>query len=77
MQAPKPLQPLQPLQGLTVVSLEHAIAAPFAGSLSDKVGRKTMLTFTLLSMALAMIGMCLRWSPRAGRAEPDPSPQHP
>ena len=42
---------------LGVGPLLGAIAAPFAGSLSDKVGRKTMLTLTLLSMALAMIGM--------------------
>lgn len=34
-----------------------ALAAPFAGAVSDKVGRKAILTITLLSMALALIGM--------------------
>ncbi|MEI2699562.1 MAG: hypothetical protein V9E94_14955 [Microthrixaceae bacterium] len=47
-----------------------------------KVQRTTYLSVTVIHLlatpaALAMIGMCLRWSPRAGRAEPDPSPQHP
>jgi MFS family permease len=42
---------------LGIGPLVGAIAAPFAGSLSDKVGRKTVLTLTLLSMALAMAGM--------------------
>lgn len=42
---------------LGIGPLVGAVAAPFAGSLSDKVGRKTVLTLTLLSMALAMIGM--------------------
>lgn len=42
---------------LGIGPLVGAIAAPFAGSLSDKVGRKTVLTLTLLSMALAMVGM--------------------
>lgn len=37
--------------------LMGAIAAPFAGSLSDKVGRKAVLTLTLVSMALALVGM--------------------
>ncbi len=36
-----------------------AVAAPFAGSFSDKVGRRTVLTFTLVSMAFAMIGIGL------------------
>ncbi len=39
--------------------LVGAIAAPFAGSLSDRVGRKTVLTLTLLSMAFALVGMGL------------------
>ncbi|MBD9372614.1 MFS transporter [Rhizobium sp. ARZ01] len=42
---------------LGIGPLVGAVAAPFAGSLSDKVGRKTVLTLTLLSMALAMAGM--------------------
>jgi MFS family permease len=42
---------------LGIGPLVGAVAAPFAGSLSDKVGRKTVLTLTLLSMALAMVGM--------------------
>lgn len=42
---------------LGVGPLVGAVSAPFAGSLSDKVGRKTVLTLTLLSMALAMVGM--------------------
>jgi MFS family permease len=37
--------------------LVGAVAAPFAGSLSDKVGRKAVLTLTLVSMALALVGM--------------------
>ncbi|MGX5720702.1 MFS transporter [Shinella zoogloeoides] len=42
---------------LGIGPLVGAVVAPFAGSLSDKVGRKTVLTLTLLSMALAMVGM--------------------
>jgi MFS family permease len=42
---------------LGIGPLVGAVAAPFAGSLSDKVGRKAVLTLTLLSMALAMVGM--------------------
>lgn len=42
---------------LGIGPLVGAVAAPFAGSLSDKIGRKTVLTLTLLSMALAMVGM--------------------
>jgi MFS family permease len=42
---------------LGIGPLVGAVAAPFAGSLSDKVGRKTVLTLTLLSMAIAMAGM--------------------
>lgn len=42
---------------LGIGPLVGAVAAPLAGSLSDKVGRKTVLTLTLLSMALAMVGM--------------------
>ena len=42
---------------LGIGPLVGAVAAPLAGSLSDKVGRKTVLTLTLLSMALALIGM--------------------
>ncbi|MGB3875959.1 MAG: MFS transporter [Shinella zoogloeoides] len=38
---------------LGIGPLVGAVVAPFAGSLSDKVGRKTVLTLTLLSMALA------------------------
>ena len=37
--------------------LVGALTAPFAGAISDKVGRKTILTITLLSMALALVGM--------------------
>ncbi|WP_280171615.1 MFS transporter [Agrobacterium pusense] len=44
---------------LGIGPLLGAVAAPFAGSLSDRVGRRTMLTLTLLSMALALIGMGL------------------
>ena len=44
---------------LGVGPLIGAIAAPFAGSLSDRAGRKTVLTLTLLSMALALVGMGL------------------
>lgn len=44
---------------LGIGPLLGAVAAPFAGSLSDSVGRRTMLTLTLLSMALALIGMGL------------------
>ncbi|WP_426124462.1 MFS transporter [Pararhizobium sp. PWRC1-1] len=36
-----------------------AVAAPFAGSVSDRVGRRIVLTLTLVSMAFAMIGMGL------------------
>ena len=42
---------------LGVGPLLGAVAAPFAGSLSDRVGRKAVLTLTLLSMALALVGM--------------------
>lgn len=34
-----------------------AITAPFAGSFSDKAGRKSVLAITLLSMAIALVGM--------------------
>jgi len=44
---------------LGIGPLVGAVAAPFAGSLSDSVGRRTMLTLTLLFMALALIGMGL------------------
>ncbi|MGN7882221.1 MFS transporter [Ensifer sp. 22460] len=44
---------------LGIGPLVGAVTAPFAGSLSDRVGRKTVMTFTLLSMALALIGMGL------------------
>lgn len=37
--------------------LVGALAAPFAGAISDKVGRKSILTITLMSMALALVGM--------------------
>lgn len=36
-----------------------AVVAPFVGSLSDRAGRKTVLTLTLVSMALALVGMGL------------------
>jgi MFS family permease len=39
--------------------LTGAVAAPFAGSISDKVGRRPVLTLTLVLMAFAMIGMGL------------------
>ncbi|APG93369.1 MFS transporter [Sinorhizobium americanum] len=39
--------------------LVGAIAAPFAGSLSDRAGRKTVLKLTLLSIAFALVGMGL------------------
>jgi len=42
---------------LGVGPLAGAVAAPFAGALSDKVARKTVLALTLLFMALALIGM--------------------
>ncbi|MBV7518383.1 MFS transporter [Ensifer sp. ENS12] len=44
---------------LGIGPLMGAVAAPFAGSLSDAMGRKTVLRLTLLSMALALIGMGL------------------
>ncbi|RCS23722.1 MFS transporter [Phyllobacterium salinisoli] len=44
---------------LGIGPLVGAVAAPFAGSLSDRVGRKTVLTLTLVSMALALVGMGL------------------
>lgn len=44
---------------LGIGPLVGAVAAPFAGSLSDRVGRKTMLTLTLLSMAVALTCMGL------------------
>lgn len=44
---------------LGIGPLVGAVAAPFAGSLSDRVGRKTVLTLTLLSMALSLVGMGL------------------
>ncbi|MBD9390201.1 MFS transporter [Agrobacterium sp. AGB01] len=37
--------------------LVGALTAPFAGAMSDKVGRKTIMTITLISMALALVGM--------------------
>jgi MFS family permease len=39
--------------------LVGAVVAPFVGSLSDRAGRKTVVTLTLLSMALALVGMGL------------------
>lgn len=42
---------------LGIGPLLGAIAAPFAGSISDRVGRKAVLVLTLISMALAMVGM--------------------
>ena len=44
---------------LGIGPLVGAVAAPFAGSLSDRVERKTVLTLTLLSMALSLVGMGL------------------
>jgi MFS family permease len=44
---------------LGIGPLTGAVAAPFAGTLSDKVGRKTVLTHTLLFMAVALIGLGL------------------
>lgn len=44
---------------LGVGPLLGAIAAPFAGSLSDRVGRKAVLVLTLITIALASIGMGL------------------
>ncbi|GGG23071.1 MULTISPECIES: MFS transporter [Rhizobium] len=44
---------------LGIGPLLGAVAAPIAGSFSDRVGRRTMLTLSLLSMALALIGMGL------------------
>lgn len=44
---------------LGIGPLVGAVAAPFAGSLSDRVGRKAVLTLTLLSMALSLVGMGL------------------
>jgi MFS family permease len=42
---------------LGVGPLLGAITAPFAGSFSDKAGRKSVLAITLLSMAIALVGM--------------------
>lgn len=42
---------------LGIGPLLGAITAPFAGSFSDKVGRKSVLAITLLSMAIALVGM--------------------
>lgn len=36
-----------------------AMVGPFAGSLSDRVGRKTVLVATLLAMAVSLVGMGL------------------
>ncbi len=44
---------------LGIGPLLGALTAPFAGTLSDRVGRKTVLVLTLLSMALALVGMGL------------------
>ena len=44
---------------LGIGPLLGAIAAPFAGSFSDKIGRKRVLAITLLAMAVALIGMGL------------------
>jgi MFS family permease len=42
---------------LGIGPLLGAIAAPFAGALSDMIGRKTVLVLTLISMAAAMIAI--------------------
>lgn len=42
---------------LGVGPLLGAVAAPFAGSVSDKMGRKRVLALTLLAMAVALMGM--------------------
>lgn len=42
---------------LGVGPLLGAISAIFAGSLSDRIGRKTVLVFTMFSMALALVGL--------------------
>jgi MFS family permease len=47
---------------LGIGPLLGAIAAPFAGSVSDSVGRKPVLVLTLVSMALAMVAMGLAGS---------------
>jgi MFS family permease len=44
---------------LGIGPLLGAIASPFAGSISDRIGRKAVLVLTLMSMALAMVGMGL------------------
>jgi MFS family permease len=44
---------------LGIGPLLGAIAAPFAGSMSDSIGRKAVLVLTLIAMALAMVGMAL------------------
>ena len=44
---------------LGIGPLLGAIAAPFAGSISDRIGRKAVLVLILMSIALAMIGMGL------------------
>ncbi len=44
---------------LGIGPLVGAVAAPFAGTLSDRVGRKTVMMLTLVSMALALVGMGL------------------
>ncbi len=44
---------------LGVGPLLGAIVGPFAGSLSDRIGRKTVLLATLLALALSLVGMGL------------------
>lgn len=44
---------------LGIGPLLGAIASPFVGSVSDRVGRKPILVLTLMAMALAMVGIGL------------------
>lgn len=44
---------------LGVGPLLGAVAAPFAGAVSDRIGRRPMLVVTLMAMALSMIGIGL------------------
>lgn len=53
--------------------LMGALAAPFAGSISDRIGRKAVLSLSLISIVLGMVSMRSRVRRRADVLEVNPT----